>query len=78
METVSLGYTGQFFPAIGNSKLSHGSRRKMDWPEDDEYSSFFSKRYSVMMAEESSLPIIYYRSQNPVASKSMPFFIFTN
>nr|XP_034185451.1 DNA-binding protein RFX2 isoform X4 [Osmia lignaria] len=43
----------------------------MDWPEDDEYPSVFSKRYSIMMAEESSLPIIYYRSQNSLSNSSL-------
>ncbi|XP_076168509.1 uncharacterized protein LOC143147277 [Ptiloglossa arizonensis] len=40
----------------------------MHWPEDDEYSSIFPKRYSILMAEEPSLPIIYYRSQNSLSS----------
>ncbi|CAK9826745.1 Transcription factor RFX3 [Anthophora retusa] len=43
----------------------------MEWPEDEEYGPIFSKRYSVMMAEESSLPIIYYRSQNPFSNSSL-------
>ncbi|XP_012342526.1 DNA-binding protein RFX2 isoform X3 [Apis florea] len=42
----------------------------MEWQEEDEYSSIFSKRYSIMMAEESSLPIIYYRSQNLLSNTS--------
>lgn len=42
----------------------------MEWPEDDAYSPIFAKRYSIMVAEESSLPIIYYRSQNMLSSKS--------
>ncbi|XP_060830527.1 DNA-binding protein RFX2 isoform X3 [Bombus pascuorum] len=43
----------------------------MEWQEEDEYNSIFSKRYSIMMAEESSLPIIYYRSQNLLSNSSL-------